>query len=376
MIKLYRFYITAVLAGVVLTGCVQKKAAADVPAAVTEQAQTEEIPKESKQEAPETEKEPKSLRYSGAEYLSVKGIEAAEGTSIAMVATNSQNQYWNAVKEGAMDAVADLNEALGFTGKSKIKLSYDAPKGENVVEQINIIDQFLDKAPDALCVAFLDETACKTQMEMAKNNGIRLIAFDTMDENRLTEAAVATNNQEAAAEAAEKMFEAIGYEGKIAILVHNSQTQSAQIRKQAIIDEMTQNYNDKNIQFVEIVYAAQEERSSSQILSELLEKHEDLAGIICTDLLTTEMAIDYAKGLEEPGFQIVGFDTSEKILSEVGNLLVGTMAQDPYHMGYATIVAAARAVSGMGNVTTVYTDHMWIDADTISTPEAQGILQH
>ena len=376
MVKLSKFYITAALAAILLTGCTPTEEVTEekTPAAETVEVETEatveEIP-----EVEETEPK-KSLMINGTDYLSVEGIALEAGTDIAMVATNSKNSYWDVVEKGAVQAIADLNTALGYTGKSKIKLSFDAPKGEDVIEQINIIDQFLDKAPDALCVAFTDASSCKTQMDMAKNNGIKTIAFDTPDDSQLTETVVATDNRAAASEAAKKMFEAIDYEGKVAILVHNSLTQSAQVRKQAIIDEMTQNYNDKNIQFVEIVYAAQEERSESEILSELLAKYDDLAGIICTDKQTTEMVIDYAKGLEEVNFKIVGFDSSEKIIAEVGNLLVGTVSQDPYSIGYATVVAAARSITNMGNEENICTEHVWIDAENLESSEVQSVLNY
>lgn len=376
MVKLSKFYITATLAAILLTGCTPTEEVTEekTPAAETVEVETEAIVEEIP-EAEETEPK-KSLMINGTDYLSVEGIALEAGTDIAMVATNSKNSYWDVVEKGAVQAIADLNTALGYTGKSKIKLSFDAPKGEDVIEQINIIDQFLDKAPDALCVAFTDASSCKTQMDMAKNNGIKTIAFDTPDDSQLTETVVATDNRAAASEAAKKMFEAIDYEGKVAILVHNSLTQSAQVRKQAIIDEMTQNYNDKNIQFVEIVYAAQEERSESEILSELLAKYDDLAGIICTDKQTTEMVIDYAKGLEEVNFKIVGFDSSEKIIAEVGNLLVGTVSQDPYSIGYATVVAAARSITNMGNEENICTEHVWIDAENLESSEVQSVLNY
>lgn len=378
MLKLSKFYITAALAATLLTGCGQTTESPQEETPVVENAETEVEQETETPETPEVEvaEAKKSLLLNGADYLSVEGLVMEEGASIAMVATDSENSYWDVVEKGASQAIEDLNNALGYSGKGKIKLSFDAPKGEDVIEQINIIDQFLDKAPDALCVAFTDATASKTQMDMARNNGIKTIAFDTSDDSQLTEALVATDNKAAASEAAQKMFEAIDYEGKVAILVHNSLTQTGQDRKQAIVDEMTQNYNDKNIQFVEIVYAAQEERSETEILSELLEKHQDLAGIICTDLQTTEMVIDYAKELEEVNFKIVGFDSSEKIIAEVGNLLVGTMAQDPYSIGYATIVTAVRSVAGMGNAANIYTDHIWIDAENLESTEVQSVLNY
>lgn len=377
MLKLSKFYMTAALVSVLLAGCGQVSEAPVEETPVVENVETEaETEQKPKNPEAEEEKPASSLVISGADYLSVEGILLEEGTEIAMVAANSENSYWDIVKKGAVQAIEDFNSALGYTGKKKVKLSFDAPKGENVIEQINIIDQFLDKAPDALCVSFTDASACKTQMDMAKNNGIRTIAFDSSDDSHLTETLVATDNRAAASEAAKEMFEAINYEGKVAILVHNSLTRTGQDRKQAIIDEMTQKYNDKNIQFVEIVYAAQEERSEKEILSELLAKHDDLAGIICTDLQTTEMVIDYAKDLDEVNFKIVGFDTSEKIIGEIGNLLVGTMSQDPYSIGYAAVVAAARSITDMGNVPEVCTKHIWINADNLDSAEVQSLLNY
>ena len=374
MIKLSKFYIITMCTAVLLTGCGQSQEAVSQDVAVN--VQTEQTKEETLEEVVSEEQVLHPVIEDGIDYLSVDGIELEPGVEIAMVATNSDNPYWNMVKNGASAAVADFNKALEYTGKSKVSLSFDAPDDEDVIEQINIIDQFLDKAPNALCVAFTDATASKTQMQMAKNNGIKLFAFDTPDDSRLTEGLIATDNKAAATEAAAKMYEAIDYEGKVAIIVHNSLTQTGQDRKQAIVDELAENYNDKDIHFVDIVYLAQEDRTETEILDELLERNPDLAGIICTDLMTTEMVIDYTKKLEEVNFKIVGFDVSEKIISEVGGLLEGTVAQDPYGIGYATIVAAARSIAGLENAGSIHTDHLWIDASNLDSEEAQSLLNY
>lgn len=64
-----------------------------------------------------------------------------------MVGKDSASSFWKRVKAGAEQAVADLNEALGYTGNAKVKVTYDAPAKESVSEQIDIIDQMLDKNP-------------------------------------------------------------------------------------------------------------------------------------------------------------------------------------------------------------------------------------
>ena len=377
MIKLSKFYIMVMCTAALIVGCgqAQQTASEEVPVSETVE-QTEEAEQEQETSEVLVEEVLHPVVEDGIDYLSIDGIVLEPGVEIAMVGTNSDNPYWDTVKDGASQAVADLNEAFEYSGKRKISLSFDAPEDEDVIEQINIIDQFLDKAPDALCVAFTDATASKTQMQMAKNNGIRLFAFDTPDDSMLTEGLIATDNTAAATKAAAKLYEAIDYEGKVAIIVHNSLTQTGQDRKQAIVDELAANYNDKDIHFVDIVYLAQEDRTEEEILDELLERNPDLAGIICTDLMTTEMVIDYTKKLEEVPFKIVGFDVSEKIVAEVGGLLEGTVAQDPYGIGYATVVAAARAIAGLENAGSVHTDHQWIDASNLESAEVQSLLNY
>ena len=159
--------------------------------------------------------------------------------------------------------------------------------------------------------------------------------------------------------------------------MHNSLTQTGQDRKQAIVDELANRYNDKNIQFVDIVYLAQEERSSEEILDQLLDRNPDLAGIICTDLHTTEMVIDYVKKLEEQTFNVAGFDTSDKIIKAVEDgTLIGTMSQDPYGMGYATITTAVRTVSGQAKSSRIESCHQWIEQSNLMSEEVQCLLNY
>lgn len=389
MIKLSKFYILVSCTALFMLGCgkedvIQKEP--QEPAQVIENVQSEQTGEEITdvnadaevdREQLETDQEYHPIKKGAVNYLSVTGVKAEPGTQIAMIGTDSRNEFWDQVKKGAQDAVADLNASLGYTGKNKISLTFAAPKKEDVIEQINIIDQFLDKAPDALCIAFTDASACKTQIQMAKNDGIKIIAFDTADEAHLTESLVATDNRSAASEAASKLYESMNFEGKVAIMVHNSLSQTGQDRKQAIVDELANRYNDKNIQFVDIVYLAQENRSSEEILDKLLERNPDLAGIICTDLHTTEMVIDYVKKLEEQNFCVAGFDTSEKIIKAVEDgTLIGTMSQDPYGMGYATITTAVRTVSGQAKASRVISSHEWINSSNLMSEEVQCLLKH
>ena len=210
---------------------------------------------------------------------------------------------------------------------------------------------------------------------MAKNNGIHLIAFDAPDDSQATEAMIATDNMAAAQKAAAKMFTAVNYEGKVAVIVHNSLKQTGQERYRAITNQLKENYSYKDLRVVDVIYLAQDNRSEKEILDSLLEKHPDLAGIICTDIVTTEMTIDYAKKMKERNFSIVGFDISEKIVEALNDgTILGTVAQDPYHIGYATVVAAARSILEVENAENIQTGHIWVDTSNVESKEVQSLL--
>lgn len=381
MRKSLKFYLLFIGTLAMLTGCAttNQNENADSPGTetvtpqVTETVEVTQAPKET--EEPTVSKELHPVVADGVDYLDVQDVWLRPGVELAMLATDAENKFYSIVKAGAVKAVADLNASLEYTGKDKVKLTFAAPKKEDAIEQINIIDQFLDKAPDALCISFTDATACKTQLEMAKNNGIRLIAFDAPDDCKVTDTLVSTDNTAAATLAAKKMFETLQDGDKVVILAHNAIKQTGLERYKAITAEYTRIYAEKNLRFVDVVYVAQDGRSSKAIFDELLSAHPDLAGVICTDMVTTEMAIDYTKSMEEQTFQIVGFDISEKIIAAMKDgTILGSVAQDPYRMGYAAVVAAARSVLGKYNASTIYSDHLWIDVENLETEEAQSLF--
>ena len=48
--------------------------------------------------------------------------------------------------------------------------------------------------------------------------------------------------------------------------------------------------------------------------------------------------------------------------------------QNPFGMGYATVVAAARTVLEIGNEAQVNTGYIWVDSENMDDPEIQAML--
>ena len=63
---------------------------------------------------------------------------------------------------------------------------------------------------------------------------------------------------------------------------------------------------------------------------------------------------------------VVGFDADEEEMKALSDGRIdGLIVQNPFGMGYATVVAAARAALDMGNEAFVNTGYTWVTADNL-----------
>lgn len=86
-------------------------------------------------------------------YRDVEGLDLEPGTYISVVGKEENSSYWKQIRAGVEQAAADLNEALGYSGGDQIKVLYNAPAdGENIDEQVNILDEELARYPDVIAI--------------------------------------------------------------------------------------------------------------------------------------------------------------------------------------------------------------------------------
>lgn len=315
------------------------------------------------------------IEVDGIDYLSLDGINVPEGTAIAMIGKDSGSSFWKRVRAGAEQAVTDLNAALGYTGNAKIKVTYDAPSGEDVAEQIDIIDQMLDKNPDALLVGYIDVNSGKTQLELAEANGIPVFTVDSSIDNTLIESETKTDNYQAAREAAAKFCEAIGDSGEVALLIHSSETETGIEREKGFRDELEENHPD--VQIIDATYVNQDERSAEEIVAAVMAEHPDLKGYFGTNENVTRVLGNVVSKFAPEGQTVIaaGFDSSTRNMELVKNGgLYGVMAQDAFGMGYAAMVSALRSIAGLENAAVIEPSYYWISAENIEDATVQALI--
>ena len=333
-------------------------------------------------------------------YSEVRDLKLEPGTYISIIGKDEASAYWKSVKKGAMQAAEDLNAELGYTGGKKIKVTYNAPaKEEDIDEQVNILDEELARYPDVIGIASIDENACTVQFDLATENGIPVIALDSGNQYPGIQCTVKTDNQDAAQTGAYKLADAMEREGKILLLVHDSKSETAKERIYSFQKKIQESY--PQIQIAETVYfdkldelkkeivqekqedltdeeraATAEKMTDEEVLLYYLEKYPDVRGMFGTNDMTTQLAVSALRQTEEEKEMVVmGFDAGkEQVQSLKNGEIDGLVVQNPFAIGYASVIAAARTVLQAGNEAVVTTGYTWVTKDNLETDSIQKML--
>lgn len=387
---------------------------------------------------------------SPAVYANIDELTLEPGTYISVIGKTENSPYWQQVKAGVEQAAEDINERLGYTGSDEIKVLFNAPAdGEDIDEQVNILDEEMARYPDVIAIASIDEDASAVQFDLAIENGISIVAFDSGNSYQGIQCTCMTDNREAAATGASHLCEAIGESGEVAVIVQDSVSGNAKERAAGFQDEITANH--PGVSVVETIYldqldelkrqAAAEQlgvsaedlaawtaaaagetddaenaenpdtgnsetenaetaedsentiseeartrledidsfadgMSDKDVITYYLSKHPDLKGCFGTNADAVLLGAEAVRDMENSeNITVMGFDAgSDQIAALEDGRIDGLVVQNPFGMGYATVVAAARTVLEIGNEALVDTGYTWVDRENMEDENVQAML--
>ena len=332
-------------------------------------------------------------------YGNISGLKLTPGSYISIIGRYADDSFWSEVEAGAKQAVADINKALGYKGNDQVKLSYSAPSiRDDVNEQINILDEELSRYPVAIGIAAIDTSACMLQFDLAAENNIPIVTFDSGSDYRNVASHISTDNLEAASTAASKLAHAIDETGEIAIFVQDSVSMTADKRLEGFTTTLEKNFPEISIvntyhmdQLSVMAETIANERNltlpegsepidpssinQEDVVKYILEKNPNLKGIYATNLDTTQLVGKVITSLERTDLKIIGFDGGEEQLKLLEDGVVeGLILQNPFGMGYATVVAAARVGLELSNESIVDTGYTWVTKDNIGESSIKKML--
>lgn len=366
------------------------------------------------QQTSEAEKEqPKEKEYQGklnliqpSAYNNVDDLNLEPGSYLSIIGKGDGGAYWEEVKKGAEQAVADLNQLLGYEGKKKIKITYSGPsETDDIDDQVNILDEELARYPVALAISVSDASACEVQFDLAAESGIPVVAYDSGSDYQGLMATVSTDNDASAREAAARLAEEMKEEGEVVIFAQDTKSKAAQIREVAFKEEIAANhpgitivdaYHMDDLSSWQDVVAAEmnagtyqpedaalagketvlpEELTEEQVVDYIFVKHPNLKGIFGTNIDALKLGLAGVERAEGDEISVVGYDIDTEMKKALKEGQVdGLIVQNPFGMGYASVVASARAALNLGNEAVVDTGYTWVTKKNMKDEAVKKVL--
>jgi len=317
---------------------------------------------------------------------------------IPVISKGFQHQFWQAVKAGSDQAAKDLEVEVYFIG----------PEGESAIaDQVVMIDQELAKNPSAMALAALDTSSVLSQLADAHSRGIPVIGFDSGVPDApagQVAANAATDNEGAAAIAADYMFRAVGDKiqaataaDPVVIAVLSQEVVSASItgRTKGFAEKMYQlasgmndsvcisggysaiNTGDANAAVqINVVVGATPELTDMTIAANSVLNTGNLIGVFSSNegAVSGLLAAMNAGATVPDGAVLIGFDAGSAQKGAVrSGLFMGSITQDPFQIGYKAVELAVKAARGE-SVSDVDTGAKWYDATNMDEPDIAILL--
>lgn len=189
----------------------------------------------------------------------------------------------------------------------------------------------------------------------------------------------ATDQEAAAARAADEMAKAIGGKGKVAVIGYGRGAASSEIRATAFVKYMNERYPEIEVLPIEWAVTA-DAIGSADTARAYLAAHPDIAGMYAGNSMTTEGMVAGVKELGKAGeIVLMGYDHSDAIRAAIREgSLYGCIMQSPYNMGYEAAKAGLEYITkGVTPPPPWFKDAgvYFMTKDNIDSPEAELLMR-
>jgi ribose transport system substrate-binding protein len=287
----------------------------------------------------------------------------ADEPYIPLISKGFQHQFWQAVKAGAEEQAKADN----------VKITFEGPETEAMVDkQIDMLSADLAKKPNAIGFAALDSKAAIPLLKKAQAENIPVIAFDSGVDSDIPLTTCRTDSVAAAATAADKMADAIGGAGEVAVIVHDQTSRTGIDRRDGFVNRIKEKY--PNIKIVSVQYGAGDHLKSAEIAKAMIQANPNLKGIFGANEGSAEGA---AIGVKESGKKLVliGFDSGKEQKEDINSgLMLGAITQNPIGIGKCVVDSAVKALKGETLPKVIDTGYYWYDKTNMTDPKVASVL--
>lgn len=253
---------------------------------------------------------------------------------IAVVLKTLSSEYWNYVKAGCDAAAKELNVDVTVIG----------PNAESeIAQQVTMLEEQIGQDVDAIVCAPNDSSSAAAALQPAIGK-IPVLFVDTDAELEGKTAFVGTGNEEAAQIGGDYIAEKLGKGGK-AVIIYGQEGEATSSARAA-------GYK-KGLEAGGIEILAEQSGNNTTdgalaTMEDLLTRFPDeIKAVLCHNDDTALGALQACQSAGVKGVSIIGFDGNKTALDSIlAGDIEGTVAQQPYMMGYAAVENALKAANG------------------------------
>lgn len=260
--------------------------------------------------------------------------DAGDKKHIAVVLKTLSSEYWNYVKAGC-DAAA---EEFG------IEVTVIGPNAESeIAQQVTMIEEQIGQEVDAIICAPNDSSSAAAALQPAIGQ-IPVLFVDTDADLEGKTAFVGTGNEEAAQIGGDYIAEKIGKGGK-AVIVYG---QEGEATSSARADGYRKALNEGGVEILAEQSGNNTTDGSLATMEDMLTRFPgEIEAVLCHN---DDTALGVLQACQQAGVEditIIGFDGNKTAVDSIlAGDIGGTVAQQPFMMGYTAVESALAVVNG------------------------------
>lgn len=255
--------------------------------------------------------------------------------------------WWDAVALGMEDAARQYEEERGVV----IRYEYLAPRAASAQDQIKRLEQAAGRDFDVIGVDVADVQAVTPAINALVEAGHKVMTFSSSDASREEGcrriAYVGnTHNFQDGADLTQALCEKLGGRGKVAVLVG---TPGAPCHEDRALGAKSVIAQYPDMELVELEYDGDSVKRAYEYTKEFLERHPDLAGIVCCNMSNpVGAARAVMKANRQDQVVIVGMDHDAEALGYLRDGVIYALGvQDCYSIGFDTVQVAVKIADGL-----------------------------
>ena len=271
--------------------------------------------------------------------------------------------FWTLVGDGIRTAQEEFGVTCNIT----------APYYESDIDtQIELMDQAISRKPDAIILAAADYDQLAPVCKKAVDAGILLLTVDSDVDFSGRTSFVGTDNVEIGRKLAQLMAEQINSDEPFGVMSHVEGTTTATERLQGLLEDTP----DAEARMMGFDYCEGSEELSRERTIKMLTEHPEIKCIVG---LNESSALGVANALEEMGLsgqvKLVVCDSSEKQIQFLENgTIQACVVQNPFSMGYLSVVNALKLLERQSVAPVIYTDSVIVRKENLNTASYQQLI--